>query len=111
MLKKRLALMIALSLVAAVPVLAPGARAQAPAPSLVADSLDAVSGLVSKAGGHCQLKDAADDEVATDNELPFVLCDDGIPAGASGGPLGIPVPVAYHSNTAGNDHTGLPALG
>lgn len=110
MLKRRLALMLALSLVAAVPVVSPGARAQTPPPALITDSLTALNELVSKAGAHCQLKDAADDEVATNTELPFVLCDDGIPSGASGGPAGIPVPVAYQSNSAGNDYTGLPGL-
>lgn len=109
MLKQRLALSIALVFTTMVPALTPGARAQdAPAP-LITDSLTALGELVSKAGAHCQLKDAADDETTTNNELPFVLCNDGVPEG-TGGPLGIPVPVAYHSNAAGNDSNGLPAL-
>lgn len=101
------ALGLALLVMAGLPALTPGARAQTPANPLIADSLTAIGELVSKAGGHCQLKDAADDEITTNNELPFVLCDDGLPAG-SGGPLGIPVPVAYHSSAAGDDSNGLP---
>ena len=101
--------MLALLLLAGVPGLAPGARAQTPPEPLTSDSLTALGELVSKTGAHCQLKDAADDEVSTNNELPFVVCDDGVPAG-SGGPLGIPVPVAYTSNAAGIDSNGLPPV-
>lgn len=108
MLSRRAALCLALLLMAGVPGPVPGAKAQISTASLITDSVTAVGELVSQAGAHCQLKDAADDETATNNELPFVLCDDGVPAG-SGGPLGIPVPVAYHSNAAGDDSSGLPA--
>jgi predicted acyl esterase len=108
MVSKKIALLVALLLVGSVATFAPGARAQAPPPDpLIADSLTAVGELVSKAGAHCQLKDAADDETTTNNELPFVLCDDGLPP-AAGGSLGIPVPVAYHSSATGNDSSGLP---
>lgn len=105
---KRVALLVAPLLLGSVVTFAPGARAQAP-PSdpLIADSLAAVGQLVSKAGADCQLKDAADDETTANNELPFVLCDDGLPP-AEGGSQGIPVPVAYNSSAAGNDWSGLP---
>lgn len=106
MVNRRTALLVAISLVGAVPALMPGARAQTADP-VVADGVTAVGELVSKAGAHCQLKDAADDETTTDTELPFVLCDDGI-APSGGGSKGIPVPVAYHSSAAGNDYSGLP---
>src|SRR5687767_8451791 len=107
MMGRRVAGVVTLFMLAGLPALTPGAQAQTPPPPVVADSLTAIGELVSKTGAHCQLKDAADDETTTNNELPFVLCDDGVPAG-SGGPLGIPVPVAYHSSAAGNDFSGLP---
>lgn len=83
------------------------ASAQTEVPPVLADSLAAIEQLVLKAGAHCQLKDAADDETETNVELPFVKCDDGLPT-SSGGANGIPVPVAYNSNAAGNDSAGLP---
>ena len=83
------------------------ASAQTEPPAVLQESLDAMAALVAKTGDHCALRDAADDEIVTNNELPYVMCDDGL--GASGGGAdGIPVPVAYHSNTAGNDYNGLP---
>ena len=85
------------------------ARAQAPEPTLVDASLASLEELVSKAGAHCALKDAADDETETDRKLPYVFCDDGLPS-SSGGPKGIPVPVAYHSSTTGDDFSKLPAV-
>lgn len=106
MVNRRTALLVAISLVGAVPALTPGARAQTANP-VVTDGVTAVGELVSKAGDHCALKDATDDETVTDNEAPFVACDDGIsPSG--GGSKGIPTPVAYHSSAAGNDYSGLP---
>lgn len=104
--EKRVALVLALLLVGGVPALSPGAEAQTVDP-LVTASLTALGDLVSKAGDSCKLKDAADDEIVTNNELPFVLCDDGLPP-ADGGAGGIPVPVAYRSNAAGADHLALP---
>lgn len=73
---------------------------------LVTDGVAAFDRLVSKEGGYCSLKDAADDETSTDTKLGYVLCDDGlVPSG--GGGNGIPVPVAYRAN-AGNDWSRLP---
>lgn len=83
------------------------AAAQTEPPAVLQDSLDAMTALVAKTGEHCQLRDAADDEIVTNNELPYVMCDDGLGA-SGGGANGIPVPVAYHSSAAGNDYTGLP---
>lgn len=73
---------------------------------LVVDSLAALDSLV--AAETCILKDAADNETTEDTELPFRLCDDGVPP-QGGGSDGIPVPVAYHSNEDGSDYRGLPA--
>jgi predicted acyl esterase len=106
MVRRRTALLIALLMLAGVPALTPQAGAQTTEP-VITDGITAVGELVSKAGSHCQLKDAADDEITIDSELPFVLCDDGIPP-TGGGSKGIPVPVAYHSSAAGNDSSGLP---
>ena len=106
MVKRRTALLVVIALVCAVPALSPGARAQTGDP-VVTDGVTAVGELVSKAGAHCTLKDATDDETDTDNEAPFVVCNDGIPP-SGGGSLGIPTPVAYRSNAAGLDHIGLP---
>ncbi|HEV3471827.1 MAG TPA: hypothetical protein VG408_01300, partial [Actinomycetota bacterium] len=74
---------------------------------LIADSLAALDGLVAKAGDHCTLRDASDDETEADTVLPYVFCNDGlVPSG--GGELGIPVPVAYHPSATGNDYSRLP---
>lgn len=70
---------------------------------LVSDGLTALNTLVSEA--HCVDKDAADAETATDSELPFKLCDDGV---AGAGTNGIPVPAVYHAVTGDDDHSGLP---
>ncbi|MDQ4064720.1 MAG: hypothetical protein M3161_01590, partial [Actinomycetota bacterium] len=97
-----LAVLVALSGVSA----APGA-AQDEVPTLVDDSIAALSALVADEGGHCVRHDAADAETDEDVELPYVLCDDGVvPEG--GGANGIPVPVAYQPRAAGNDWRGLP---
>jgi predicted acyl esterase len=106
---RRVTLLLVVALLTAAVAATTGARAQEPQPSLVEASLQALSGLVGKDGGHCELKDAVDDETAEDTELPFVKCDDGLPAG-TGGANGIPVPVAYHSSLAGNDYSGLPRV-
>jgi predicted acyl esterase len=73
---------------------------------LVAESLSALGGLVSK--DNCVLHDAADDDVGNGTELPFVECDDGVPA-SGGDAAGIPVPAKYAFDADGNDWTGLPA--
>lgn len=106
MVNRRTALLVAIALVGAVPALTPGARAQTADP-VVTDGVAAVGELVSKTGDHCVLKDATDDETATDNEAPYVFCDDGL-APSGGGSKGIPAPVAYHSSAAGNDYSRLP---
>ncbi|HWC13910.1 MAG TPA: CocE/NonD family hydrolase C-terminal non-catalytic domain-containing protein [Actinomycetota bacterium] len=85
------------------------AAAQAPEPKLVDESLQALEGLVGKAGEHCSLKDAGDDETSTDTKLPYVYCDDGLPP-RGGGANGIPVPVAYHSGKSGDDFSRLPRV-
>jgi predicted acyl esterase len=81
--------------------------AQSAEDPLVGDSLAALAQLVSKDGGACTLKDAADGDPATGPSLPFVLCDDGLPP-SGGGEKGIPVPVKYAANASGDDWTGLP---
>jgi len=83
---------------------APAAKAGEPDP-LVAESLTALGGLVST--DNCVLHDAADDDVENGAELPFVECDDGIPA-SGGGASGIPVPAKYAFDDGGNDWNGLP---
>jgi predicted acyl esterase len=98
---------IILGLPAAVPSTLLPASAQTEPPAVIKDSIDALGGLVGKAGGHCQLRDAADDEIETNTELPYVKCDDGLPA-SGGGANGIPVPVAYTSNASGDDYSKLP---
>lgn len=98
---------IVLGLVALPPSALVPAAAQTEPPAVIADSLDALGVLVGEAGGHCQLRDAADDEIVTNNELPYVKCDDGLPANG-GGANGIPVPVAYKSNSSGDDYSRLP---
>ncbi|MDQ3963139.1 MAG: hypothetical protein M3277_04390 [Actinomycetota bacterium] len=81
--------------------------AQTEVDPLIADSLAALDGLVAKAGEHCALRDASDDETAEDTALPYVFCNDGVvPSG--GGERGIPVPVAYHPSATGNDWSRLP---
>ncbi|MDQ4143435.1 MAG: hypothetical protein M3198_06790 [Actinomycetota bacterium] len=72
---------------------------------IVAAGLESLEGLVSEES--CVTRDAADGEVEEDQELPFVLCDDGVPP-QGGGAKGIPVPVAYHSRDRGGDFKGLP---
>ena len=72
---------------------------------LIVDSLAALDALVAEE--NCVTNDAADGETDEDVELPFRLCDDGVPP-QGGGADGIPVPVAYHSRDAGGDYRGLP---
>ena len=97
--KTRVALCAAIAACALGPVIAPGAGAAVPA------SLHGP--------GACEERDAADGEIGTDVERPFVLCDDGVPSLAPlpgpggiipnlGGADAITVPAVY----AG--HTGLP---
>lgn len=82
-------------------------KAQTELDPLITDSLAALDGLVAKAGDHCALRDASDNEIVTDNVLPYVFCNDGlVPSG--GGANGIPVPVAYHPSATGNDWSRLP---
>lgn len=105
----RLAALVAVaSLAASLTGTAPRADAQRAEPDeLIKDSLTALDGLVAKAGDHCSLRDASDDETSTDARLPYVFCDDGV-APSGGGGNGIPVPVAYHPSAGGNDWDGLP---
>ncbi len=72
---------------------------------MIADGIAAFDALT--ASGSCVLLDAADAEIATDTELGVTLCDDG-PVPSGGGSNGIPVPVKYAADSAGNDWTGLP---
>ncbi|MEA2433584.1 MAG: type transport system ATP-binding protein [Actinomycetota bacterium] len=72
---------------------------------LVIDSLAALAGLVDK--DSCSARDAADDDAGNGLELPYVFCDDGLPA-SGGGAGAIPVPVKYFANESGDDWTGLP---
>src|SRR5687768_7088569 len=81
-----------------------GAAAQEADP-LVADSIAALGELVSKA--NCQALDAADADPANGFGLPYVHCNDGVPP-SGGGEAGIPVPVKYKANEAGDDWSGLP---
>lgn len=97
---------VALALAAAPLTVAPSVGAQATEDPLVADSLAAVSKLVSKET--CTLKDAADADPETGPELPYVFCDDGLPP-SGGGSAGIPVPVKYAADADGDDYSGLPA--
>ncbi|MFN2587764.1 MAG: CocE/NonD family hydrolase [Actinomycetota bacterium] len=85
---------------------ADGAGAQTERDPLVAASLEALTGLVAE----CEDRDAADNDVENGVELGFRFCDDGVP-GPSGGPLGIPVPAAYHPAENGDDYTALPPPG
>ena len=71
---------------------------------VVAAGLEALDAVVAA----CENKDAADDDTANGIELGFRFCDDGAPT-MDGGEGGVPVPVAYHPNEKGDDHTGLPA--
>lgn len=109
--KRRLASVLVAGLILGLPAVVPRtlteASAQTEPSAVLKASFDAIGEFVDKDGDHCQLMDAADDEIVTNNELPFVKCDDGIGA-SGGGANGIPVPVAYHSNAAGNDYSGLP---
>ena len=72
---------------------------------LIGESLTALTGLVAKE--NCVVHDAADDDVENGTELPFVLCDDGLPP-SGGGEAGIPVPAKYAFDANGNDWRGLP---
>jgi predicted acyl esterase len=100
--RKMFGLLLAWLLTAAlVPSIAGSAAAADPDP-LVSDGLTALNSLVEEP--NCVVKDAADAETATDTELPFTLCDDGV---SSAGTNGIPVPAVYHP-TGTDDFTGLP---
>jgi len=105
---RSLCLLVALALSVAPLALTPGAGAQAAADPLVADSLTALSGLVSK--DTCALKDASGpvEPAASGPEIPYVFCNDGLPP-RTGGSAGIPVPVKYAADADGDDYTGLPA--
>ena len=93
---------IAMTLSGAAPTTPAGAQEPDP---LLADSLAALSSLVSP--DNCTKKDAADGDVENGIALLYVFCDDGVPP-TGGGEGGIPVPVKYRANAAGNDWTGLP---
>ena len=100
----------AIAVVAAIAMTLSGAAPTAPAGAqepdpLLADSLAALSTLVSPE--NCTKKDAADGDVENGITLLYVFCDDGVPP-VEGGEGGIPVPVKYRANSAGNDWTGLP---
>jgi predicted acyl esterase len=97
-------LVVVVCLVAGVLAAPVSGRGAEPDP-LVADSLSALAGLVDK--DSCTTKDAADDDAANGLELPYVFCDDGLPA-SGGGAGAIPVPVKYFANASGDDWTGLP---
>lgn len=92
-------------LLAALPGAAPRTAARAEPVGLIGDSLAALDALL--ADENCVVRDAADNETETDTELPYRLCDDGVPP-EDGGSAGIPVPVAYKSRNAGGDWRGLP---
>jgi predicted acyl esterase len=79
-------------------------RAQERPDRLIQDSLAALGSLVTKET--CQVRDALDGDVENGTDLPFVFCDDGVPARA-GGAGAIPVPVKY-AGEPGRDHLGLP---
>ena len=97
----------ALAVTVAALVAAAPTGAQTDLDPLITDSLAALDALVTKAGEHCTLRDASDDEVTDDTVLPYVFCNDGVvPSG--GGERGIPVPVAYHPSVSGNDWARLP---
>lgn len=99
------ALLLSLGLLAGAVPLTTSVRA-ADVDPLVTESLAALTTLVS--GEVCVGRDAADDEITEDVELPYRFCDDGVvPTG--GGSKGIPVPVKYASNASGDDFSGLPA--
>ena len=61
---------------------------------LIGESLTALTGLVAKE--NCAVHDAADDDIENGAELPFVLCDDGLPP-SGGGEGGIPSPPSTRS--------------
>jgi predicted acyl esterase len=81
------------------------ARPQGETHPLIGESLTALAGLVAKE--NCLVHDAADDDVENGAELPFVLCDDGLPP-SGGGSAGIPVPAKYAFDAKQNDWRGLP---
>jgi putative CocE/NonD family hydrolase len=94
------------TLFASLGIAGPRAGAQDATDPLLTDSLTALTSLV--APTTCVPRDAADDDVANGIELPYRFCDDGlVPSG--GGSNGIPVPVKYAANAAGDDWSGLPA--
>lgn len=83
-----------------------GGRAAAIEPDpLVQDSLAALTGLVDE--DDCKPGDALDGDIENGLQLPFVLCNAGLPP-RGGGEFAIPVPVKYKSNAFGDDHSGLP---
>ena len=82
----------------------PSAGAQEPDP-LVQDSLTALSGLVDK--DDCKPGDALDGDTANGLQLPYVICNDGLPP-PGGGESSIPVPVKYKATATGDDYSGLP---
>lgn len=86
--------------------LAGGAPAGALEPDpLVKDSLAALSGLVDK--DDCKPGDALDADTSNGLQLPYVMCDDGVPP-QGGGEFSIPVPVKYKGSASGDDFTALP---
>ena len=105
---RRLAWVLVAALMTSLVAVRPDAVAQTPPNPLVTDSLAALDGLVTKTGGSCTMRDAADDETSTDTRFPYVHCNDGLPP-VGGGDNGIPVPVAYASNATGTDFAGLPS--
>lgn len=82
----------------------PPAGAIEPDP-LVQDSLAALTSLVDKED--CKPGDALDGDIENGLQLPFVLCNDGLPA-SGGGDFAIPVPVKYKADASGDDHSRLP---
>lgn len=72
---------------------------------LIQDSLAALTGLVDEED--CKPGDALDGDIENGLQLPFVLCNDGLPA-RGGGEFAIPVPVKYKADASGDDHSRLP---
>ncbi len=100
----KLVLLACLLLGSALPAASGPAAGAIEADPLVTDSLTALSGLVEKAD--CAVKDALDGDAENGNGLPYVFCNDGLPA-RGGGERAIPVPVKYRAS-GGDDYTGLP---
>jgi predicted acyl esterase len=108
-LSKPVRIFLSVALIAvAVGSVAPGPRALAgeEMDPLIADGLAALDALVAEE--NCTPGDAADGETTEDAELPFTLCNDGVPP-QGGGADGIPVPVAYKTREVGGDYRALPA--